>query len=419
MPRKPFSYQTGRRKTSTEPSSKVRVYERRDLPGLFMTMAWDVVPGTGRRREVKLPDWMGRPEAKALAEKIAAERRLEILTGKVAAARTAPATLNDVFARYFESAAAQDWSRQHAEDHRRSRDFWIGHFGRSFQAAQLTTAAVEKVARAARIRAKYSTRWEKRKLSNLRAAIRWAHEKARMLDKNPLLGLSMPEYSPETDELLYTEAETRKLWTPDPRVDWRVTLAVNVVVDTGRRVTAVLALRTTDVVVEGERVALRFAAETDKKRRSAIRPVSIETTGLLVRAMEESEVLESGLLFPTGRLGYQEARTRPWTKGAAIAGLHRAEEILGVERVRGRAFHGLKRRHITTAMEVSHGDASLVGDQTGNASRELVERVYRKASRRRLTGHVESVRSAIERPENPPEHTREDTRDVDPETEAL
>lgn len=423
--RDPRSYSAGRRRTGTEPSSKVRVYERRDLPGIYMTMAWHQTP-SGRPVEEKLPDGLTWERAMALADQVAANRRVEILSGRAAATEPSRTTLSELFRRYHASADAQRWGEKHRADHERSRDFWLGALGADRVVEELTLDAVERPAREARVRNDFSPRWERRKLANLRGAVRWGHAKARLYDRNPLIGLSLPEYTPDTDALLYSEEETRRLWTPDPRVDWRVTLAVNVAVDTGRRLTAILALRAEDVLVESERVVLRFRAELDKKKRPALRPVSLDTTALLVAALEEPQVRESGLLFPGGRIGYAETVRKPWSKEGAIDGLHQAEAVLGIRTVTGRAYHGLKRRHVTTAMEVSHGDAALVGDQTGNVSAELIRQVYRKASRRRLTGHVEAVRTAIgelAEEENPPseapESTRESTRASDgPEEEG-
>lgn len=410
--RKPRSHYAGRRKTATEPSSRVRVYERADVAGYFMTMAWHTTD-SGRPIEEKLPDGVSWDFAVATAEELAAKRRVEILAGRTQAGQRRETTLRQLYERYFDSAEAQEWSTKHRGDYERAREFWINALGADQVVVELNQAEVEKLARRARIRQGLSTRWERRKMALLRAAVRWGKRKARLYDLNPLDGLSMPEYEPDTEELIYSEAEAALLVAPHPDVDWRTTLAANIVVDTGRRISAILHLTVEDVRVSDERAFLQFRKEWDKRKRGALRPVSMETAALLAEAMQRPEVRECGWLFPEGRLEYDDPRDKPMSKDAAIESLHMAEETLGIPQVSGRAYHGLKRRHVTTAMEVSHGDTGLVGDQTGNVSDVLLRLVYRKASQRRLTTHVDRVRQAMTGDED----TREDTRSESPSDE--
>lgn len=410
--RKPRSHYAGRRKTATEPSSRVRVYERPDVPGFFMTMAWHTTD-SGRPIEEKLPDGVSWDFAVATAEELAAKRRVEILAGRTKAGQQRETTLRQVFEKYFESAEAQEWSTKHRGDYDRAEEFWIHALGAEQVVAELNQAEVEKVARRARMRQGLSPRWERRKLALLRATVRWGMRKARLYRFNPLDGLSLPEYEPDTEDLIYTEAETALLVAPHEAIDWRATLAANIVVDTGRRISAILHLTIEDVRVSDDRAFLQFRKEWDKRRRGALRPVSMETAELLAEALQRPEVRECGWLFPEGRLEYDDPRDKPLGKDAAIDALHAAEDVLAITQVAGRAFHGLKRRHVTTAMEVSHGDTGLVGDQTGNVSDVLLRLVYRKASRRRLTTHVDRVRQAVTGDED----TREDTRAESPSDE--
>jgi len=166
-----------------------------------------------------------------------------------------------------------------------------------------------------------------------------------------------------------------------------------------------LSLTVDDVVVGDDgAVVLHFRARHDKGGRSALVPISDDTVALLEAALSEQIVEASGWLIPEGRLDYQDARDKPWSKDGAIKSLHRAERALGVSHVDGRGYHGLKRRHVTTAMEVASGDSALVGDLTGNRSRQLLENVYRKTSRSRMSDHVRAVRSALKARESLPQH---------------
>jgi len=253
------------------------------------------------------------------------------------------------------------------------------------------------------------TRWVRKRIKQLRAAIRWGKIEAKLYRFDPLEGTKLPDYQPETDHLIYSsEAETRLLVAPHADVDWRVTLLANIAADTGRRIGAMVSLAAEDVATDGERVLLHFRKEHDKSGRGAMVPVSMPTAALIIQAIENDLVSEWGWLIPEGRLDYDDPRDKPLSKPKAIVKLHKAEKALGIPYVKHRAYHGLKRRHVTTAMEVAHGDTALVGDLTGNASAELLRKVYRKANTRRTSSHVDAVRGAIEgenTPENPPENT--------------
>ena len=60
------------------------------------------------------------------------------------------------------------------------------------------------------------------------------------------------------------------------------------------------------------------------------------------------------------------------------------------------AYHGLNRTHVTTSMELSHGDTELVGDLTGNLSVELLRKVYRFGNRGTMARHVDAIRGILE-----------------------
>lgn len=390
-------YSTGTRASKNRPSSVVRVYERKDVEGrIFLTRAWVRTP-SGRPEEEPLPLGTTVEEAVAIADLAKARREREIQTGRHWAGegrRFEPVTVATLFEKYRESEDAAGWSDKHRGDVIRSLRFWEARMGEK-NVLELNPAEVEKVAGREGRRRELSPRWVEKRLKHIRAAVRWGKRKARLYDRDPLDGIDYPDYEPETDHLIYSEAATRTLWTPHEDVDWRVTLLVNVAADTGRRIGAMLALAVQDVVTDGDRIFLHFRKEFDKGKRGAMVPVSFGTAELLADALERDEVEDSGWLFPEGRLGYDDARNQPWGVSAAIHALHDAEEVLGIDYVEGRAYHGLKRRHITTGMEVARGDTALVGDQTGNVSAELIRKVYRKANRRRMTTHVDAVREAL------------------------
>lgn len=398
----------GKRAARGRPSSVVRVYEREDLDRICYTCAW-MTTGSGRPIERYLPPGTTWDAAVEFGELTWLERRKAILRGAAAdpGPEAPPVTLQQLFDAYREGEEAANWSARHRADVEYSLLFWLRVLGPDVDVLALTPAAVRKEAGDAGRDRGHSPRWAKKRLANLRAAVRWGAGEARLYDGNPLDGLRMPEYEPQTDALFYSPAEAALLLQPHAEIDWRCTLLANIAADTGRRLSAMLALTAEDVVTDGARVLLHFRGAFDKGGREAFVPVSVPTAELLADALEHDLVEEWGWLFPEGRLDHDDPRDKPWGTHAAIDALHAAEEVVGVPYVRKRAYHGLKRAHVTAAMEVAHGDTALVGDQTGNVSAELLRRVYRKANRRRQTGHVDAVRKAIETPES----TRESTHD--------
>lgn len=392
-----WSYSAGKRATSTEPTSRVRVYERADIPGrIFMTRSW-VLTASGRPVEVVLPEGTSQEYAELLTDQTVAERRLTILEGRTQAGTEKPATLAQLFEEYHASAEAQDWSPKHLDDKDRCRKFWEAALDASTSVLDLTPALVEKKARQARERGGWTARWDRKRLAYLRSAVLWGLNKRRLYDVNPLRGLQLPEYEPQTDELVYTAREMMLFATPHFDVDWRVTLASSLIADTGRRISAVLTVSAVrDLVllpVKGvDRLHVVFRKEFDKGRKGSIVPVSAETAQLIADALERSEVEESGWLFPEGRTEYDDPVDKPIGKDAMTDALHRAEETLGVPYVPGRAWHGQKRIHVTTSWEEAHGDAGLVGDLTGNVSANLLKDTYRKFSKKRTSTHVDRVR---------------------------
>ncbi len=398
--RKPRSHSAGRRATKTEPSSRVRVYERPDLGWrICMTSSW-VVTKSGRPMEDVLAEGTTWEWAVEFCEQAARERRLKILEGRAQSGENAPVTVLTLFDRYEASAEAQDWSEKHRDDWTRCREFWLAALTPTALVLELTPARVERVAREARRSAARSSRWDRKRLARLRAAVLWGLNKARLYDVNPLRGLEMPEYRPDTQELVYTAREMVQLATSHEEVDWRVTLASSVIVDTGRRISAVLLISAErDLVllpVQGQdRLHVVFRREFDKGRRGAVVPVTAETAQLIAEALERPEVRESGWLFPEGRLEFVDPTDKPITKDAITEALHRAEQALGIPYVPGRAWHGEKRGHVTMSWEVAHGDAGLVGDLTGNVSAELLRNTYRQFSKRRTSTHVDHVRQRL------------------------
>lgn len=374
----------------------MRVYERADREGLFMTRAWVSAP-SGRPVEKPLPAGLTRKQAETLAKLTAAERQREVILRRPDPLAPAPVvTLGDLLEAYHGSEVAGRWRPRTQEEKVAGRRLWLSLLPEDQDVMELSPSLVEEAAQKAARRDSLSSRTEGKWIAYLRAAIRWAYRRRRLIPRDPLDGIQKPEHRPDTTELIYSPEEIRQLVTPHEEVDWRVTLAASIAYDTGRRITAILRLQTDDLVLQNGRLELHFLAEHDKRGVGARVPVSADTALLVAQAVERTEVEDSGWLFPGGRLEYVDEIDGPANRTNMARALHRAEETLGIRHVPGRAYHGIKRRHVTTSMEISQGDTSLVGDVTGNVSADLLRRVYRQQNRARVTAQVDLVRRALE-----------------------
>ena len=394
--REQWPYSAGKNATKSEPSSRVRVYDRKGLEGIFMTRAWVKSP-SGRPEEMKLPDGVDRENARLLADFTAAERRKNILAGRTSLGIAKAITLRSLLEQYHASSTAKGWGDSHRSDKVRGRTFWLSILEGDRDVLGLNREAV----RAPIVDAMengMSPRVAKKRLSYIRAAILWGRDESRLFDTNPIQGLKIQkitQYRPNTQALIYPIEDVRKLLRPHGDVDWRATLAANIAWDTGRRITSILALTTEDIQTNGERIVLRFRKEYDKADRDGYVPISRETAELLANALEQDIVQEFGWIFPEGRLGYDDPRDKPWSKDAAIDGLTAAERAWGIAHVAGRAYHGIKRIHVTLSMEIAHGDTELVGDLTGNVSAALLRQTYRFGQDASKARHVDAIREAL------------------------
>lgn len=433
---KGYSAGTRQRRGGLMPSCRVRVYERPDYPPgvFFMTRAWVRTSSGKRPVEIPLPEGMTWEAAKLLADQTASERRKQILLGRTKWGEERQITVRELLEAYHTSAVAKKWTPKHATDKRVSRDFWLGVLNAGMRWEELTPALVSRKAAEEREQRGLSTRTEAKRLEYLRAASRWAYRKARKISEDPLRGIEMPDYEPDNSRLVYSLAEARLLRQPHPEVDWRATLACNITLDVGRRLRAIRHLsifgevflqsqssaelvELSETEAEGPvlefarrmraelqepdpeargRVVLHFSMDTDKGKRGRFVPVSVPTGLLIADALERTEVWSSGYLLPGGRLAYADEPQGPIGTKSIEDALHQAEKVFGVPWVRGRAFHGLKRLHVTLSWELSGGDAALVGDVTGNRDSQLLQHIYRQLNQQRIADQVDAVRGAID-----------------------
>jgi hypothetical protein len=418
MPRTLWSRNHGLRAHDDRPSTVVRVFERADSPGrIYMERAW--IRGPGRVRA--LAHGTTRQAAENLAHQTSLARQELVLRGRDAYGERQEVTLFGLLQKYHASPKAHKWVERHRLEQERCRDFWKHELGdRAVTPAEMTPALIEEIAQNASSARGWTTRTEEKYLKYIAAVTRWGRRKARLYPTDPLEGIDLPEVRYDTRKRVYTPEEVRKLATPHPDVDWRVTLAFALATVHGRRISAILSLwvgpeepdpdqdQDSDVAVlmismrlpggaeaEIERMCMHYRSEFDKEGRDDWLPVPEWLRPQIEEAMRQPEVLESGWLFPEGRLDAQDARDKPWRADSAIEALHRAERTLKVKSVAGRAYHGAKRLHVTAGFDVAGGDAVRVGDITGNVSRHVLETIYRQKDLGRMALHVDALTAMV------------------------
>jgi len=402
-----WSFSAGKRASAKRPSSKVRVYERDDVPGrIFMTRAW-ITTESGRPVEDVLEIGTSREYAETLAELTAKKRELALLEGKAGpiAAEEEALTLKSLLDAYHDSRTAEDWSNSHARNQATCKAFWLGVLGEDFvvDREHPSPGQAERLARQARDRNGWSPRTEEKYLRYLHAAARWAWRKERMIGANPLLGLETPDYEQDTTALVYSLEEIARLVRPHPDVDWRLTLACAIAYDTGRRRSAIAPLRSDGIEtvdVDGEEVTfIEFEGAHDKARRTSWVAVSSATAELIRGALERKSVTRGGWLLPGGHEGHSgKLAENPITPSGLSQLLREAEDALEIEHVTDRGFHGIKRMHVTELFEITAGDVEKVMDTTGNVTPTILRRIYRQRRRESTAPSAEALRGRLPEP---------------------
>lgn len=410
-------YYCGQRAGENRPSTRVRVYRRSDAPGIFMTRAWDTTD-SGRPKEKSLPTGITPKQAVELAKETVAKRKARLTLGLQGSEEDCdedgegPA-LEDVLERYHNSGKAKNWGKKHRRNQDRHKRFWEERVGKRRDVTTLEPDTIERVSAAAADRKDWAAETHRKYRTYPRDALKWAARKTDLLDRNPLAAVEPPEREEaDTSNLVYSEEQVRKLCTPHPGVDFRVTLASNLHADLGRRTDAIAHIRKGeddrdpgDLQWRDDGLWIHFDRAFDKGSAGAWVPVSDHTASVIEEALERPEVQDSPWLLPGGRLvdpvegkerAFDDDRDKPITVYGLIDLLHEAEETLDIPHRKGRAFHGIKRRHVSAAGDVANGDMGKVGRITGNRDTNLLEKTYRSLDTEGKRKHVVAVRRRIE-----------------------
>lgn len=216
-------------------------------------------------------------------------------------------------------------------------------------------------------------------LRALRQVCKWAVGEG-LLEADPTAGLDLPR-NPDPRREAYDDAEYEALLEAAPEITMgrgeegprAPILEILVLVGfTGRRIGAVLALRWADWYPDrGAHGELRWRAEEDKVGREWRAPVTPEVYEALENLRRERLAAEGEMsewIFPAPRSkGHlRSSVARSW--------LLKAEKAAGVEHVKGRGFHGFRRRWVSKRKHLPRSDVAWAGGWKDPATLDLYEK---------------------------------------------
>lgn len=381
----------------------VRVYRRKGRKSLYIR-TWDPTlrdgEGDWRRKSLGHSD-----VEKAKAE--AAELHAKLVAGQKALQEgTVP--LSRLFSLYKKHRTPQKGEREQKGDARRI-ELWTRHLGPEKDPQKISRAEWEEFIEKrsagdidARGRPKghpdhnggeVGPRTVERDLTFLTAVLNWGTdwrtEEGYLLSENCCRGYPVPkEKNPSRP--VATDERVEKIGKVAPRVTMEVSwggepekitshlpAVFALAVETGRRLSSILALRYSDLLPEtGPHGSLRWRADTDKEGRETVVPISPAAR----RAVDAhaARMREHGLrgigdapLFPAPK-----DPSGPVDRSHADRWLRKAEELAELEPLEGSLWHAFRRRWATVRKHLSATDVAEAG---GWAGPETLQRVYQQA----------------------------------------
>jgi integrase len=147
---------------------------------------------------------------------------------------------------------------------------------------------------------------------------------------------------------------------------------LDVAAATGRRISAILALRYQDLRLDhGPLGAIRWPANTDKVGREWLVPVNAQVRAALDRVLADRPGIGAAYLFPSAG-----NPTKPVSKELASAWLRKAEELAVVPKQDGSLWHAYRRKWATERKHLPDVDVAAAGGWTDTAT---LRTVYQQA----------------------------------------
>lgn len=381
--------------------NRIRVYER--YPDGPLWVEWYVGP---KRIQETLTDTAGVAiHNKELAITIATamseeqKKNREATTGRELLGLTKRRTLKELLTEYHDSPKAKKWKPTHRKGQERFRDFWLAALGEGTDLLKIRPRHVEKKASEAATANKWTPRTEESHLKYIVAAYNFAWKKLEWItDKETLKAVDLPDVDSVGES--YTAAELYQLLDAAPKVDLRCAGVAEIAHATGRRLTAIRTLPTSAYRVmadpdTGEEFgAIRFPGERDKSGKTRWTVLTDSARRAVEMLLQFPAVKVTGHLFPTGDLtSAKDPKRPPYSHEALNNRWKQVEKLAGVPYVKGRAYHGIKRRTVTEGARAMGGDLGIVSSQTATR-RDTLANIYEQED---FTDRVELARRLEER----------------------
>lgn len=312
-------------------ASRVRVYER--WPGSPLQIEWYL---HGRRFQRSLKYETGatiydKDDAVRIAKRTS-DRLERLHVEQYRASEFTPTqrrNLGQLLGRLHDDKQ-DEWSKGHASDQERYAKLWAKRLGKTAPLTSITPAMVEQVAKAEAAERKWSPRSRQAFLRYIVDAFSYAETKLKWIDaKHNLAGVTIP--AAKSKGKAYTPDEVRKLLPALEEVDDVAGWLGHVLWQTGRRLTAARTLPKGAVEVHDGFSVIEWPEETDKPGKGGLSVVVGRAHELTRKLMRRPGKYVAGKEPPT-----LDVCDKDWMPAA--------EKKAKVKHVRGRSWHGLKRR---------------------------------------------------------------------------
>jgi integrase len=243
-------------------------------------------------------------------------------------------------------------------------------------------------------------------LSVINWAVRWRiNDSAYVMTENPARGFPVPaEKNPRRP--VATEDRFQKVFAVAPQVTMVAGRGKNrqvtqsylagilaLINGTGRRVSAVLALRYHDLrLIEGPHGSILWPADTDKMKREWLVPISTEVRSAINTILRERPGIGAAFLFPA-----LKDPSKHITVESATEWLVKAEKLAKVAKQQGSLFHAYRRKWATERKFLPVSDVAAAG---GWSDKSTLLNVYQQADAATMYRVVSEPSKLMERTGN-------------------
>jgi len=374
-----WQYQAGR------PPHTITVYERKEGGTLYIRV-WDA--GTKRYRKSSLGHSnkkLAQDAADAAAGKLAVRKDEQVVERRV--------TLSEVFTLYLQHQTPNK-SKAHQGYDKRRVEMWTRFLGGALDPQKITPAHWQRFIRERSTGAIDATgrpvQEGKRKPVRARgvgidcqwlhAVMQWASEWQRedgsyLLRSNPVRGSQFPiptEKNPrrpiatadryDAIRAVSDEHMMELRWTGSRKNKGRsyISELLDIVAGTGRRISAVCALRFDDLrlerTAEAPHGAIRWPADTDKMGYESVVPISAGVRTAVDRILAERPTIGSAPVFPS-----PTDLSKPIDRYIATKWLREVETMAGLDPLPGGAWHPYRRKWATERKHLPAADVAAAG----------------------------------------------------------